>query len=231
MSTPDHGLTESQQRLIEGLREDAVNRYHDGDLGALDHSVAFKPHDPAFALLLDGKTSTPVVHRPGCYICEDPEYAAMGLPLCYKCLRCGGHIAADDETCDDCGWCINPYGQTGADGLAPDGFEGLDPAVPDSPYGDFETREPFRVQTGVRYDGSPEWFGDWREPYVPRIGDYVEAGGGGGPQGTITMIEGTVITVRVEKMFGPPDPDPEIVCCRAGDVRFLCRTTTIGGPE
>jgi hypothetical protein len=62
-----------------------------------------QPDDPAYALLQDDYTSTPVVHRRGCYICEDPEFAQMGLPLCRKCPSCGGHVAADDTVCDDCG--------------------------------------------------------------------------------------------------------------------------------
>lgn len=59
--------------------------------------------DPAYALLQDDVTSTPVVHRQGCYICEDPEFAQMGLPLCRRCQSCGGHVAADSTVCDECG--------------------------------------------------------------------------------------------------------------------------------
>jgi len=44
------------------------------------------------------------VFREGCYICCDPEFRAYGLPLCYPCPKCGGHIAADDTICDDCGY-------------------------------------------------------------------------------------------------------------------------------
>jgi hypothetical protein len=47
--------------------------------------------------------STSSVYSESCYICRDPEYALMGLPLCYPCSKCGGHIAADDCQCDDCG--------------------------------------------------------------------------------------------------------------------------------
>jgi hypothetical protein len=43
------------------------------------------------------------LYRDYCYICRDPEYAAMGLPLCRRCGECGGHVAADDCVCDDCG--------------------------------------------------------------------------------------------------------------------------------
>lgn len=63
-----------------------------------------KSDDLAYTLLTDSFTSTPVTHRTGCYICEDPEFAQMGLPLCRKCPKCGGHIAADDSVCDDCGY-------------------------------------------------------------------------------------------------------------------------------
>jgi hypothetical protein len=65
--------------------------------------------DPAYTLLQGGYTSTPRVYRTGCYICEDPEFAQMGLPLCRPCPECqkagrgDGHVAADDITCDVCG--------------------------------------------------------------------------------------------------------------------------------
>lgn len=62
-----------------------------------------QPDDPAYALLLDPHTSTSTVYKRGCYICEDPEFAAMGLPLCNSCGLCGGHVAADNVECDDCG--------------------------------------------------------------------------------------------------------------------------------
>jgi hypothetical protein len=75
-------------------------------------SVPMKPGDPAYHLLTDDFTSTPVVYREGCYICEDPEFAQMGLPLCRKCPEClgtgklgvEGHIPADDNCCDACGY-------------------------------------------------------------------------------------------------------------------------------
>jgi hypothetical protein len=43
------------------------------------------------------------VYKIGCYICEDPSFATMGLPLCYPCKFCQGHVAADDTVCDACG--------------------------------------------------------------------------------------------------------------------------------
>lgn len=39
-----------------------------------------------------------------CFICNDPDFSRMGLPLCRACPKCGGHIAADDSRCDDCGY-------------------------------------------------------------------------------------------------------------------------------
>lgn len=70
-----------------------------------------QPDDPAYKLLQDDYTSTPTVYRRGCYICEDPEFAQMGLPLCRPCPKCSeraqgpaGHIPADDEVCDECGF-------------------------------------------------------------------------------------------------------------------------------
>jgi hypothetical protein len=62
-------------------------------------------HDPAYFLLTTGHVSEKTVHRDGCYICEDPEFAQMGLPLCQKCPACpDGHIPADDADCDRCGY-------------------------------------------------------------------------------------------------------------------------------
>jgi hypothetical protein len=154
MSEPD----EEKEALLDMLRQDAVNRFLGGDLTALDHSV---------------------VHRDGCYICRDPEFAVMGLPLCRKCPRCAGHIAADDEVCDDCGCTDNPYSQTGAAGLDPDGWPEMVLDVDDSvlpPYGDYETEEPFLVPLGtVDYAGLPEYFGDLWDAGKKGEGDYVEA--------------------------------------------------------
>lgn len=48
-------------------------------------------------------TPDPSVKRANCYICRDPDFAKMGLPLCTACRFCGGHVAADDSGCDDCG--------------------------------------------------------------------------------------------------------------------------------
>jgi len=44
------------------------------------------------------------VHSADCYICNDPDFARYGLSLCYPCPECGGHIATDDDVCDDCGY-------------------------------------------------------------------------------------------------------------------------------
>jgi hypothetical protein len=62
--------------------------------------------DPAYWMLFDGYESVPdkTVYRGNCYICRDPDFARMGLPLCYGCSKCGGHVAADDTICDDCGY-------------------------------------------------------------------------------------------------------------------------------
>lgn len=71
-------------------------------------STQMNPEDPAYFLLSSGHVSTPRVYRESCYICCDPEYAQMGLPLCNPCPACqnagrgDGHVPADDEECDDC---------------------------------------------------------------------------------------------------------------------------------
>lgn len=63
-----------------------------------------KPNDPAYQLMLNPNVfSVPddSIFRDDCYICIDPEFAMMGLPLCKPCLVCGGHRAADDEICEN----------------------------------------------------------------------------------------------------------------------------------
>ncbi len=73
-----------------------------------EHGLAItvtQPQDPAYALLLDDHMTVPdkSIHRDDCYICEDPEFARMGLPLCHACYDCDGHVPADDIYCWDCG--------------------------------------------------------------------------------------------------------------------------------
>lgn len=69
-------------------------------------SVPMRPEDPAYWLLERGrkdpsKRSATTVYQEGCYICEDPEFSMMGLPLCYPCRFCGAHVAADDCICEN----------------------------------------------------------------------------------------------------------------------------------
>jgi len=65
--------------------------------------------DPCYFMLAEGmhdetkRSAQKGPKRHGCYICEDPEYSLMGLPLCTACPKCGGHVAADGTRCDDCG--------------------------------------------------------------------------------------------------------------------------------
>ena len=60
-----------------------------------------KPNDPVYWMLHDGIESTPTTYNKTCYICNDSEYAQMGLPLCYECLICKAHVPADDHICDN----------------------------------------------------------------------------------------------------------------------------------
>ena len=68
-----------------------------------------KPDDPAAWMLTNGHTTTPVVYDERCYICNDPEFAQMGMSLCMVCSQCKlrdgtlGHVPADDEVCTVCG--------------------------------------------------------------------------------------------------------------------------------
>lgn len=72
--------------------------------------LAHQQGDPAYWMLEQGrkdpsKRSKTTVHDPDCYICKDPEFSLMSLPLCYPCpvpvdgSPCGRHVAADDTEC------------------------------------------------------------------------------------------------------------------------------------
>jgi len=91
---PDYFFTsptpEEQERLDNLAR---------GALAAGNASVAANPSDPAYFMLLDGHQSVPVVDDDNCYICRDPEYAAMGMPLCSPCPQC---IRERMELCPAC---------------------------------------------------------------------------------------------------------------------------------
>lgn len=74
------------------------------------------PEDPAYFLLSSGHTTPKTAHSDRCYICRDPEYAQMGLPLCTYCGTCtakegqsAGHIPADDVECSVCGAVSDEY--------------------------------------------------------------------------------------------------------------------------
>lgn len=41
------------------------------------------------------------IYKESCYICTDPEFALMGLPVCKPCPICKAHWAADDSECDN----------------------------------------------------------------------------------------------------------------------------------
>ena len=64
-------------------------------------SMKMKPDDPAYWMLVDGIETIPTTHNKFCYICNDPEFAQMGLPLCYECVICDAHVPADDIECDN----------------------------------------------------------------------------------------------------------------------------------
>lgn len=61
-----------------------------------------KPDDPAYWMLESEHTTSTDVYDESCSICRDPEYAQMGMPLCFACFKCGGHVPADDCICDKC---------------------------------------------------------------------------------------------------------------------------------
>lgn len=77
-------------------------------------SVPLKTNDPAYWMLEEGRKKVesgegikrPETYKSDCYICLDPEFALMGLPLCWSCrvmvdgVECGAHGAADDIECE-----------------------------------------------------------------------------------------------------------------------------------
>ena len=65
---------------------------------ALTHGEAYLFNNPNHQ-----SEPEPDLYRSSCYICRDPDFAQMGLPLCYPCRFCKGHVAADNSVCDDCG--------------------------------------------------------------------------------------------------------------------------------
>lgn len=82
-------------------------------------SEPLKTSDPAYWMLErgfqelagviedTGWVTKKTIHKDGCYICDDHEFALMGLPLCYPCpvtedgVECGSHVPADDVMCDE----------------------------------------------------------------------------------------------------------------------------------
>lgn len=72
-------------------------------------SLPLKPTDPCYWMLEEGlkdpskRSVQTAPKRDDCYICRDPEFSLMGLPLCYACPSCKGHVPADDSRCSDCG--------------------------------------------------------------------------------------------------------------------------------
>lgn len=77
------------------------------DLWGQGNYIPMAADDPAQAYMTGGHFSVPTVADPGCYICQDPEYAQMGMSLCMACPQCGNHIPADEGPyCprSACGW-------------------------------------------------------------------------------------------------------------------------------
>lgn len=92
-------------KLIPTLKCHWCGKECGGTCLGLAKSTQMKPSDPAYKLLKDGHTTTPTVYDKNCYICTDPEFAQMGMPLCFGCKKCGAHIAADDgPVCEKCGY-------------------------------------------------------------------------------------------------------------------------------
>jgi hypothetical protein len=85
-----------EKGLAERAREKTEARFHD-------------PYSTEETALREKWCTSTDVYNETCYICRDPEYALMGLPLCFPCTECGGHVAADDTVCDECGHDEYPF--------------------------------------------------------------------------------------------------------------------------
>lgn len=93
-----------QQDFEEEIFEDARGTWWTYREAGRVPTTVTKPTDPAYQLLINPNIySTPddSIFRDDCYICVDPEFAQMGLPLCKPCEECGGHRAADDNICEN----------------------------------------------------------------------------------------------------------------------------------
>lgn len=96
--------------MIDPSVYDETYRRGDTEYGRINgvEVTITQSHDPAMSLLNDPNVRSFSRLHPDkisntCYICLDPEFSAMGLPLCYPCAACGGHVTADDTVCDECG--------------------------------------------------------------------------------------------------------------------------------
>jgi len=70
-------------------------------------SKPLQKNDPCYWMLTQGLEHPELrsgsdVYDANCYICKDEEFSLMGLPLCYPCRFCKGHVAADDTVCSVC---------------------------------------------------------------------------------------------------------------------------------
>lgn len=97
-------MTEFQDRMTK-LGVDALG-IENPDFSAPAHLTPMER-----ALYNDPHTTSTTVYDDKCYICRDPDFARMGLPLCRECPECKrksngevlGHVAADDTECTVCG--------------------------------------------------------------------------------------------------------------------------------
>lgn len=95
--------------IAQELKED-LNRLSKLTQAAMNCSDSGTKSKPPFGGLRPVLTPRVAeVYSKNCYICNDADYARWGLPLCYPCPCCGGHVPADDSVCDDCGKWIFGY--------------------------------------------------------------------------------------------------------------------------
>lgn len=96
-------MTPLQKRMTEaGIKALGIEN---ADLSGPEHLTPMER-----ALYNDDKTTSTTVYDQNCYICRDPDFARMGLPLCRECDDCKangrglGHVPADDVECTVCGF-------------------------------------------------------------------------------------------------------------------------------